>query len=619
MGFRIGFFDLWRPGYGAATVNVYLAGTTTPADIFTDEDLATAAPNPQTLDEKTINSISYGKWQQPLYTEPTIELVVSTGDRTGIVRPPLFSLDGADGGDVEVTSSGGSSGRPLDERFSDVIHVDDFGTLGAVAATNNTIIEAAIGVASGRVGSAVWFPSGTFPFTDLNLPAGVVLRGNGRGATILECQTADDCITIGGDGAGLSRITIDGVNLVADSRGVFAKAKNEIVIDDVEIKRFDFGIYCKGGRRNNWRELYIDNCNYGAKLHGDEDAGGGADGDEFRNNAWRGGRVSNCLEIGVDLSFEDLKCWHNRIIGVGFDDNAATALQVNGARHTDLPGCWFSGNTVNMDVNDDDDTDNEDINTVVGLHIDGASFDTGEIIFAGLCQDIEFSRCEFTGTAVTLNQPTNNVLARDCIEDADVIISETGLRWTRYRSIDHSASSGVTTDDTAYVAWSYELDPGQVVIMTARVIGNARNSEKSAEYYRTQSARRPGSELDYDTQTVDFTLGEIITGGTSEATARIVADTDAGGSGTLTLRDIDGEFINNEPLTGDLGGEALSAGELSTQDAELVGSLVTHFAREDDAGWQMLFAVLGGEVQVTVEGDADDEVEWLVHADVIAT
>lgn len=619
MGYAVHFFDLWRPGYGAAIVNVYLAGTTTPADIFTDEALTVAATNPQVLDEKTINSISYGKWQQPIYTGQNVELVVNTGDRTGIIRAPITTLDDADGSRVYATIEGGGTARYLKDRFLDVIHAEDFGELGATPATNNTTLEDAIAIASGRSGSIVKLPSGTFPFTDLELPSGVVLAGNGRGATTIQCQTADNCITITGDRAGFASLTLDGVNLVVGSVGVYSLAKNEVVFDDVEVKRFDTGMHFKGARRCDWRGLFVENCNIGAKLHGDADVGGGSNGDAFRNNRWRGGTVTNCTTIGVDLSFEDLKCWNNEIAGVGFEDNPAIAININGARYTDLQACWWTNCVTDISVDDDDDTDNDDINTIVTLRVGHGSFSTGELTFAGKCQDVEFDRCEFSGVAITISQTQNSIVARDCTEDADVVISGTGERWTRFTSTHHAATAGVTADATATPAWSYEMAPGQVGHFKAVVLANQRNDEASGEYSFERSAKRPGSELDYDLQTVNWTLGEIITGETSGATALIVADSDSGTTGTLTLRAIDGEFINLEQLTGDQGGAARSVGTLTAQDATLLGSQVNHISREDVGGWAAAFVVFGPEVRINVTGAAADEVEWLVHVDMVVT
>lgn len=64
--------------------------------------------------------------------------------------------------------------------------------------------------------------------------------------------------------------------------------------------------------------------------------------------------------------------------------------------------------------------------------------------------------------------------------------------------------------------------------------------------------------LPYDTQTVNFTVGQTITGLTSGATARITGDTDAGASGTLQLDAVVGTFQNNEVLRESFDGEYLA-------------------------------------------------------------
>lgn len=80
------------------------------------------------------------------------------------------------------------------------------------------------------------------------------------------------------------------------------------------------------------------------------------------------------------------------------------------------------------------------------------------------------------------------------------------------------------------------------------------------------------STLNYDTQTGDFTPGLVITGGTSASTATIVIDDDDGTTGTLTVRDVDGIFVNDEALTdSDTGSAAVNGvleGVLSREDAE---------------------------------------------------
>lgn len=65
-------------------------------------------------------------------------------------------------------------------------------------------------------------------------------------------------------------------------------------------------------------------------------------------------------------------------------------------------------------------------------------------------------------------------------------------------------------------------------------------------------------ELAYDAQTANFVVGQTLTGGTSGATATIVADTDAGATGTLKVINITGVFVDNETITDGVGGSATS-------------------------------------------------------------
>lgn len=63
-------------------------------------------------------------------------------------------------------------------------------------------------------------------------------------------------------------------------------------------------------------------------------------------------------------------------------------------------------------------------------------------------------------------------------------------------------------------------------------------------------------DLPFDAQTANFTPGQVVTGGTSGATATIATQTDNGTDGTLKLIDITGTFTDNETITDPLGGSA---------------------------------------------------------------
>lgn len=57
-----------------------------------------------------------------------------------------------------------------------------------------------------------------------------------------------------------------------------------------------------------------------------------------------------------------------------------------------------------------------------------------------------------------------------------------------------------------------------------------------------------GFTLDYDAQTVNFTKGRTVRGVTSHATGVIMDDTDSGATGTLELKKVAGNFLDNENL-----------------------------------------------------------------------
>lgn len=88
--------------------------------------------------------------------------------------------------------------------------------------------------------------------------------------------------------------------------------------------------------------------------------------------------------------------------------------------------------------------------------------------------------------------------------------------------------------------------------------------------------------LSYDAQSANFVVGSLVTGGTSGATGTIVADTDAGTTGTLRLSGVTGTFANDEALTSTpSGGVATVNGTASNY--ETVATIVTGLASAIDA------------------------------------
>ena len=72
--------------------------------------------------------------------------------------------------------------------------------------------------------------------------------------------------------------------------------------------------------------------------------------------------------------------------------------------------------------------------------------------------------------------------------------------------------------------------------------------------------REKSPELDYDTQTAEFTRNEALTGSTSGAKAVIVDQIDYGKNGTLTLGKVSGTFQDGETVTDSKGGSATAKG-----------------------------------------------------------
>ena len=599
---------------GGASVYAYLPGTTTLADLYSDEDLTVAAANPQVLESLTVDDIVYGKLSAPVYVGTAIEVYVA-GVRSGVMRPPISSLDDEDASNALVTAVDGDEAHSLAEHLGRVIYAHNYGKMTTDPTTNTATINAAIGIVAARGGGDVVLEPGPIQFNQLTLPVGVRLVGYGRGVTTLQSQANGNVITLAGDRSGLANLTLDGINLVSGSVGVYAKGRNETRFDNIEIKRFETGMRFRGGRRADWANLYVVNCVSGALLQGDTDPLGGADGDEFRDNRWLGGRVMQCTSIGVDLSFENTYCWHTTIEDVGFEQNSGIALNINGARFTSLESCWFESNTTNLYVLDDTDASLSTQNTVIGLRFHGGGMKGGAVTFRDTLADVRFDGVNIRDVDFTYTVPKNNVVFINCIEDANVTISGIGTAHTRWRQGGKASSSGITTDGTATTAWrSGDIPAGEVVFYHAVVIGNQRNGTNSGEYWIATSARRPGFTLAYDNQTANFTLGATLTGATSGATALITADSDSGGSGTLTIRAIVGTFIDNEVLTDSSGGAALANGSQVASTAALLGSVTAmRTAREDVVGWDATFAANGGEIEVRVTGAASTTIDWLVQ------
>lgn len=625
---RIAEFDTWRAGYAGSTVQIVVPGTLTLLSVYLDEAATNPADNPQVLSTLDQDGINYGKFSAPVYVDAAYQLIINSTDETGVVRNPITTLTDEDISAALITAAGGTEARAMEDVLAglsiDVLNYGEFLPTSNPAyssSTNAATLAAAVGVAAALGGGHVDIPAGIYRLTTLTVSPHVLICGKGDGVTTLQSITANKVFTLGGDGAGFEDITLDGVVTGASSVGIYSKANDYTRIRRTTVKRFQTGVYCLGGNYNDWDDFYVTECTTGAKLHGDTDASNGANGDVFMHNAWCG-YVSSCTTAGVELKFIDAKCWHNAL-AIGFHDNTGTALKIFGARWVDLDRSWFKDNTTHLQILDGTDTTLQEFNTVVGINMRAGSITGGLMNFAGKCQDVIFDKVEFANGTYTLAGLGNNILVLDCTEASDITLAgSNATKWTRARSIlgDGPGSSGLTTSATPAEVWSYTLAAFEIIHVDAVVVAKGRNNGDLAIYHIAGAAARPGSTLAYDNQTANFTLGQILTGGTSGASGRIIADSDSGATGTVTLSDLDGEFVDNETITDALTGSAQANGTLSHQNAGQQGSTtVLETPIETDSAWAIAFGVTAHDFRIMVTGASGKTLEWTVAAKVTTT
>ena len=609
---RIPDFDLWRQGYAGATVQVLKAGTTEAADIFLDPAALFPANNPQTLQSTSVGNTTFGKWIQPIYVTEAYYLRINSIDETGAAQIALQTVVGEDVSESIAKPRRANVTRQVQDIIDQQIFARDYGAIGDEPATNTATINAAIGAAATQQGGAVILPSGNIEINNLSLPENVILVGQGRDATTLRSVQAQNVITMGGERCGLMMLTLDGNNLVPDGVGVFSEAKDRIIFVDVDVKRFETGVKFEGGAFMDWRNLFITNCESGAILKGVTDA-------PFEFNQWRGGAVRQCTGEALHLEFDGDWVRHNAIEAIRFEENVGdSTLKITGAPFTKVIDCSWVSNIRNIDIADGADTSQEDKNQVISLLFDGGFMIGGELRLDGRAQDIQFSRFDFRDVDWDLQIPTNKVLLTDCFEDRDVSISFGGDKLARFATDSFGEIRGVTTDNAWITAWQQEIEPGQVAYVEAKAIGNRRDGVGYCVAHVASGATRPGAELNFINKISNFTIGTILTGGTSGATARIIDADQAGASGDLTLRDIIGTFVDGETLTDTSTGEATADGAISLSNAALDSEGSTKLrttAVTATKPYDARINVSTGKVVVQVRGETDEILEWVVRVE----
>lgn len=129
------------------------------------------------------------------------------------------------------------------------------------------------------------------------------------------------------------------------------------------------------------------------------------------------------------------------------------------------------------------------------------------------------------------------------------------------------------TDDLYVYTYStkiavYRISTNTHTVVKSNFINTRFSVVKYGDYVYIANGRdgtnmqRMSFTLNFDAQTVNFTVGNVVIGGTSGAKATIREIVDAGATGTLTLGNISGTFEDNETLSDGVG-DGLVNGTLS--------------------------------------------------------
>lgn len=627
-GFAIPDFDIWRPGYSGAKVQIMMAGTSQPAPVFYDVLLTQPALNPQILQSQVdANGVTYGSWLRPIYTYVPYYLLINETDTTGIVNPPLTTIDGVDASYAMASAPRGAQPVQLRAWLDRAVHVANFGVWSATAgaATNGATLAAAIGAAAAQGGGEVTIPAGTFPVLAFTLPQGVILRGQGLSATSLQCQVGASVCTFGGDGAGLRNLVLDGVVLAQGSIGVDMTGVANVVFEHVLVQRFASGVRAKGVQDCIWTDFSISNCNNAADFRGDSDASLTTAGTACQNIQWLGGSISLCVTTGVTFEVFDLYCENLLMQGVQFQSNQCAALILTGARDVLLKNCAWDSCLINWRIQDGTNTAYFGINTIRNVVIEGGQVfgdqvNGAQCIFGGTCQNVRVKDSSIRGCSINLLAPQNQVTFQDCYLDPLTTVTGTLAVFATLRTNDTAIVDGVTVDASATTAWQLQLQPGQNALVHVQAVAKSENNTDYAIFWEMAGAAQASAALPYSSGTSAFSVPAVLTGQSSGAVALIQAKSGTTAAGTLGLIDITGTFQAGELITDSLGGSALCAAPI-TPSATQLDSVAQTSVRTPvvtgSAGYALAIVASGPMLLVQVQGASGATVAWQLKVHVV--
>lgn len=145
-----------------------------------------------------------------------------------------------------VQSGTGATARTVQDKLRDTVSVKDFGAVGDNSADDTAAMQAAINAAAAVAGE-VYFPVGTYRFTNLTISGRVALRF-ASGANLVKTTTTGNGISIVGSGSRIFGIKIEGrprmSALTACTAGAMIYVENAGQVSiDVRIDQFPAATY----------------------------------------------------------------------------------------------------------------------------------------------------------------------------------------------------------------------------------------------------------------------------------------------------------------------------------------------------------------------------------------
>lgn len=223
---KLQFFDANGNPLAGGKLYTYAAGTTTPLATYTDSSASVPNTNPVILDSRGEAEVWLGvaAYKFKLTTSTDVE-VWTVDDVVSANIQALADLSEAGGSALVgfLQAGTGAVTRTVQSKLRDVVSVKDFGAVGDGVADDTAAIQLAFN--SGK--TEIYFPEGTYLFSNLTIPnSSLTLYGAGYWGSRLKCSNPSNTTygiassnyvnngTSGNAPITIRNLVIDGNNLV---------------------------------------------------------------------------------------------------------------------------------------------------------------------------------------------------------------------------------------------------------------------------------------------------------------------------------------------------------------------------------------------------------------------